>query len=88
VLDHWIDFLERPGHSPGRDASGGADCARPIRITAAPSGSAEIWLWMQIEEEARNRGETGPELFGRRVAAINALPQTLRREMGSYEPPA
>ena len=45
-------------------------------------------VYQQIEEEARNRGETGPELFGRRVAAINSLPQTLRREMGSYDPPA
>jgi hypothetical protein len=35
-------------------------------------------VYQRIEEEARNRGETGPELFGNRIAAINRLPQAIR----------
>ncbi len=35
-------------------------------------------IYQRIEEEARNRGEIGPELFGDRMAAINRLPQSTR----------
>lgn len=35
--------------------------------------------YQRIEEQARMSGEIGPELFGRRIAAISSLPQAIRQ---------